>query len=207
MHTRPKTALAALAPVVCILGLALAASSQTPPPLPTGAAPPPPPPTAITLPPAQAQVPVPPAILQAALGATFDLQVATLGKQGLIDLDGTAGKLQLQLQALLNLKPGDTVTLQLNGRGPQLQFIITAINGQSPAALIRAAATQSAQAGSQAQGGVLLNLPPFTEGNSLTATLLRPASGFAAAVPGAGGQTPNGQLQQFQQNPLRFVTE
>ena len=158
-----------------------------PPPLPTGAAPPPPP-TAITLPPAQAQVPVPPAILQAALGATFDLQVATLGKQGLIDLDGTAGKLQLQLQALLNLKPGDTVTLQLNGRGPQLQFIITAINGQSPAALIRAAATQSAQAGSQAQGGVLLNLPPFAEGNSLTATLLRPASGFAAAVPGAGGQ-------------------
>ena len=159
-----------------------------PPPLPTGAAPPPPPPTAITLPPAQAQVPVPPAILQAALGATFDLQVANLGKQGLIDLDGAAGKLQLQLQALLNLKPGDTVTLQLNGRGPQLQFIITAINGQSPATLIRASATQSAQAGSQGTGGVLLNLPPFAEGNSLTATLLRPASGFAAPTPGTGGQ-------------------
>lgn len=170
-----------------------------PPPVPSGAAPPPPP-TAITLPPAQAQVPVPPAILDATLGATFDLQVASLGKQGLLDLDGVAGKLQLQLQTLLNLKPGDTVTLQLNGRGPQLQFIIAAVNGQSPAALIRAAATQAAQAGSQATGGVLLNLPPFTEGSSLTATLLRPAPGFAAPVPGTAGQpaTPagSGQLGQ-----------
>ena len=174
-------------------------SAPPPPPPVTPAVTAPPPPTAITLPPAQAQVPVPQAILDAALGARFDLQVANVTPQGIATLEGVVGKLQLQLQALLNLNPGDKVTLQLNGRGPQLQFIIAAINGQSPAAVLRAAA-QSLQAGAQAAAGTAaLNLPPFAAGNSLIATLLRPAPGIpaptlptllpAASAPGApGGQ-------------------
>jgi len=156
-----------------------------PPPVTPAVTAPLPPPTAITLPPAQAQVPVPQAILDAALGARFDLQIANVTPQGLATLEGVVGKLQLQLQALLNLNPGDKVTLQLNGRGPQLQFIIAAINGQNPAAALRAAA-QSLQTGAQATAGTaVLNLPPFTEGNSLTATLLRPAPGIPApTLPG-----------------------
>ncbi|MAN79322.1 MAG: hypothetical protein CMM77_01055 [Rhodospirillaceae bacterium] len=172
-----------------------------------------PPPTAITLPPAQAQIPVPQAILDAALGARFDLQVANVTPQGLATLEGVVGKLQLQLQALLDLNPGDKLTLQLNGRGPQLQFIITAINGQSPAAALRAAA-QSLQAGAQATTGTAaLNLPPFAEGNSLIATLLRPASGIPApllpAVPtgssvpgGPGGQAGSALLGPAGTGPL-----
>ncbi|PIW26188.1 MAG: hypothetical protein COW30_16305 [Rhodospirillales bacterium CG15_BIG_FIL_POST_REV_8_21_14_020_66_15] len=153
-----------------------------PPPVTPGAGTPLPPPTAITLPPAQAQIPVPQAILDAALGARFDLQVVSLTPQGLVTLEGVPGKLQLQLQALLNLNPGDTVTLQLNGRGPQLQFIIASINGQSPAAALRAAAL-AVQGGAQtAPGAGVLNLPPFAQGNSLIATLLRPAPGISAPV-------------------------
>ncbi|MEQ9681988.1 MAG: hypothetical protein RLO49_04710, partial [Rhodospirillales bacterium] len=174
-------------------------SAPPPPPPVTPAVTAPPPPTAITLPPAQAQVPVPQAILDAALGARFDLQVANVTPQGIATLEGVVGKLQLQLQALLNLNPGDKVTLQLNGRGPQLQFIIAAINGQSPAAVLRAAAP-SLQAGAQAAAGTAaLTLPPIAAGNSLIATLLRPAPGIpaptlptllpAASAPGApGGQ-------------------
>jgi hypothetical protein len=158
-----------------------------PPPVTQGLPAPQPPPTAITLPPAQAQVPVPQAILDAALGARFDLQVVSQSPQGQALLEGIAGKLQLQLQALLNLNPGDTLTLQLNGRGPQLQFIIAAINGQNPAAALRAAAV-GAQPNAQAvQGAGVLNLPPFAEGNSLIATLLRPAPGIPAQIfPGPG---------------------
>lgn len=161
-----------------------------PPPVTTGTAAPQPPPTAITLPPAQAQVTVPQAILDAALGARFDLQLTNLTPQGLANLEGVAGKLQLQLQTLLNLNPGDRLTLQLNGKGPQLQFIIAAINGQNPAAALRTAA-QAAQAGGQANAATgLLNLPPFAAGNSLTATLLRPAQGIPAQI--LSGTAPGG---------------
>ncbi|MEQ9559116.1 MAG: hypothetical protein RIG67_25355 [Rhodospirillales bacterium] len=161
-----------------------------PPPVTPAATAPLPPPTAITLPPAQTQVPVPQAILDAALGTRFDLQVTNVTPQGLAALEGVVGKLQLQLQALLNLNPGDKVTLQLNGRGPQLQFIIAAINGQSPTAALRAAA-QSLQAGAQATAGTAaLNLPLFAEGNSLTATLLRPAPGIPAPTLPPGGPAP-----------------
>jgi hypothetical protein len=179
----------------------ISAPPPPPPVTPTGTAPAPlPPPTAITLPPAQAQVAVPQAVLDAALGARFDLQVVNVTPQGLATLDGVVGKLQLQLQALLNLNPGDTVTLQLNGRGPQLQFIITSLNGQNPAAALRAAA-QSLQAGAQgAAATAALNLPPFAEGNSLIATLLRPAPGIPAPVlPGlqtGAAATPGGPQGQ-----------
>ena len=183
-----------------------------PPPVTTTVTTPLPPPTAITLPPAQAQISVPQVILDAALGARFDLQIATVTPQGLATLEGVVGKLQLQLQALLNLNPGDKVTLQLNGRGPQLQFIIAAINGQSPAAALRAAA-QSLQAGAQAATGTAaLNLPPFVEGNSLIATLLRPASGIpapllpaippGASVPGGPGGTGSALLGTTGTGPL-----
>jgi hypothetical protein len=183
-----------------------------PPPVTTTVTTPLPPPTAITLPPAQAQISVPQVILDAALGARFDLQIATVTPQGLATLEGVVGKLQLQLQALLNLNPGDKVTLQLNGRGPQLQFIIAAINGQSPAAALRAAA-QSLQAGAQAATGTAaLNLPPFAEGNSLIATLLRPASGIpapllpaippGASVPGGPGGTGSALLGTTGTGPL-----
>lgn len=189
----------------------ISAPPPPPPVTPTVTAPLPPP-TAITLPPAQAQISVPQVILDAALGARFDLQIATVTPQGLATLEGVVGKLQLQLQALLNLNPGDKVTLQLNGRGPQLQFIIAAINGQSPAAALRAAA-QSLQAGTQAATGTAaLNLPPFAEGNSLIATLLRPASGIpapllpaippGASVPGGPGGTGSALLGTTGTGPL-----
>lgn len=189
----------------------ISAPPPPPPVTPTVTAPLPPP-TAITLPPAQAQISVPQVILDAALGARFDLQIATVTPQGLATLEGVVGKLQLQLQALLNLNPGDKVTLQLNGRGPQLQFIIAAINGQSPAAALRAAA-QSLQAGAQAATGTAaLNLPPFAEGNSLIATLLRPASGIpapllpaippGASVPGGPGGTGSAFLGTTGTGPL-----
>lgn len=189
----------------------ISAPPPPPPVTPTVTAPLPPP-TAITLPPAQAQISVPQVILDAALGARFDLQIANVTPQGLATLEGVVGKLQLQLQALLNLNPGDKVTLQLNGRGPQLQFIIAAINGQSPAAALRAAA-QSLQVGAQATTGTAaLNLPPFAEGNSLIATLLRPTSGIPApilpaippgtSVPGGPGGTGSALLGTTGTGPL-----
>ncbi|UTW50775.1 hypothetical protein KFF05_12580 [bacterium SCSIO 12827] len=189
----------------------ISAPPPPPPVTPTVTAPLPPP-TAITLPPAQTQISVPQVILDAALGARFDLQIANVSPQGLATLEGAVGKLQLQLQALLNLNPGDKVTLQLNGRGPQLQFIIAAINGQSPAAALRAAA-QSLQAGAQATTGTAaLNLPPFAEGNSLIATLLRPASGIPAhllpaippgtSVPGGPGGTGSALIGTTGTSPL-----
>ena len=173
----------------------ISAPPPTPPVTQGASAPQPQPlPTAITLPPAQAQAPLPQAILDAALGARFELQVANVTPQGIATLEGVVGKLQMQLQALLNLNPGDRITLQLNGRGPQLQFIITAINGQNPAAALRAAA----QGTLASTGPTALNLPSFTAGNSLVATLLRPAPGipapvlpgaFPATSPGLAGQT------------------
>lgn len=152
-----------------------------PPPLPPAGTAPAPPPTAVTLPPAQTSTPIPDAILQAVIGTRFEVQVISLSNQGILDLQTSAGRLQLQIQLPLGLAAGDQLTIQLNGKGPQFQFIIAAINGKNPAAALRAALGQAA-AGTAAPGG-LTNASPqpaLAPGALTTATLLRPAPGIPA---------------------------
>ena len=154
-----------------------------PPPLPPAGSAPAPPPTAVTLPPAQAPAAIPDAILQAVIGTRFEVQVISLSNQGILDLQTPAGRLQLQIQLPLALAAGDQLTIQLNGKGPQFQFIIAAINGKNPAAAIRAALGQVAGTAGTAAPGGLTNagpLPALASGSLATATLLRPAPGIPA---------------------------
>lgn len=181
-----------------------------PPPLPPAGSTPAPPPTAITLPPAQAPAPIPDAILQAVIGTRFEVQVISLSNQGILDLQTPAGRLQLQIQLPLALAAGDQLTIQLNGKGPQFQFIIAAINGKNPTVALRAAVGQAA-AGTGAPSG-LTNagpLPVLAPGSLATATLLRPAPGIPAPgfVPGqAVLPASHGSLQPPGSQPGGFPT-
>ncbi len=137
---------------------------------------------AVTLPATQSAPPLPQTIQDAAIGAKFDLQLINLTQQGVATLDGAAGKLQVQLQALLNLNPGDKITLQLTAKGPQLQFTIAAINGQPPSTALRPATPGPLATAPLAQA------LPFEPGNNLTATLLRPAPGLFNPLQSGTGQ-------------------
>ncbi|MEK9673844.1 MAG: hypothetical protein VW268_15295 [Rhodospirillaceae bacterium] len=129
------------------------------------------------MPPAQTQIPIPPALLNALIGARFDAQLINVTPQGLLTPQGSFGQVQLQLLSPLSLTPGDALVLQLTNKGNGLQFVIVTVNGQNATAL-RAGGAQILEGARQAAGSA--TALPFTQGGLLTATLLRPTIGFPA---------------------------
>lgn len=101
------------------------------------------------------------------LSATLTAQVAT----GQVQVDTALG--QLTLQTGLNIPRGAVLSLVLTAQHPRPTVQITAINGQP---------VGNAQAGQAATAqGTAPVAQPLTAGQTVTATLLRPALGVATA--------------------------
>lgn len=174
-------------------------SSVTPPPPPSPPAIPPPPAPSVVV-----QQP-PPALLSLDIGAKLEARLAGIDGQGRILIESPVGKLAVQTTTAL--PANGPVQLQVQSLGSQVVLLITALHGKPPVAALRAltgllpptlpglganpgsparglgAAGQPGTAGIT-QGRGLAGTAPvqLTEGTTLRATLLRPAT----ALPGTG---------------------
>jgi len=168
-------------------------STVTPPPPPASAPPPtaPPAPTGIVLSP-------PPAVSGLDIGAKLDAVITALGTRGTASLETALGK--LTLQTAFPLPKDAPLQLQILSASPRLQVLITAINGQSPQAILRnpALAFQFPATGgtggapSPATGGLFESAPVrLTMGSIVSATLI---GGPSKSGPLTGSLTPQGQV-------------
>lgn len=143
-------------------------SEVTPPP-----PPPAPPPTPAAAQP-KAVVANPPEAFarQLALGARLEATITAPAQKGHYDIQTPYGRVTLQTTTPL---PNDGVLqLQLMSKGGQLQFLITAINGEPPLTALRAL-------------GLLPALTPGLPGEALpTATSSDPAQGALQGAPAGG---------------------
>ena len=116
--------------------------------------PPPTPPTPPVIPTAAqltATVANPPATLvqQLALGARLEAVIAATAPKGQFEIETAFGRIAINTN--FPLPAAGPLQLQLLAKGPQLQFLITAIHGLPPQAALRALGL--GQAGPAATGG------------------------------------------------------
>lgn len=115
----------------------------------------------------------PPELSRLELGAKLEALVLQATTRGLVELDTPFGKLQLATK--FPLPPQAALQLQIIGKFPQLQFLITSIQGQSPQATLRAINTASLQPGSTAAtpGGnsASAGMPPTTSPATVSLTV------------------------------------
>ncbi len=164
-------------------------SEVTPPP-----PPPAPPPTPAAAQPKAVVVNPPEAFnRQMALGARLEATISTTPQKGHFEIQTPYGRVTLQTTTPL---PNDgTVQLQLMSKGGQLQFLITAINGQAPMTALRALGLlPSLPAGLLGEA-----LPSGLGGGPVPGTAAGPAQGaLQGTIPGAGAGGPAGTGQPVQ---------
>jgi len=164
--------------------------SSVAPPVTPGTAPP------IQAPPTASISAPPPELANLSIGAKLDaIILSMLPGKGLVDIETSLGKLQLQTS--FPLPKDGPLQLQLIGKGNQLQFLIAAIGGKPPMLAGRALGTGTAMAGpslnpsagsATPSGGtntIMGDAAPvkLTIGSKTTATLLRTST---ISTPGTG---------------------
>ncbi len=132
---------------------------------------------------AQIASPPPPALSRLELGAKLEALVLQGTTKGLVELETPFGK--LQLTSKFPLPPQAALQLQIIGKFPQLQFLITSVQGQSPQASLRSlnspppqsgAATTSQGGGPVAGAATTPATVSLTVGTNVVATKTGPAT-------------------------------
>jgi len=158
-------------------------STVTPPPPPARAPPPtaPPAPTGVVLSP-------PASLASLDIGAKLDAVIVALGARGTASLESALGK--LTLQTAFPLPKEGPLQLQILTAGPRLQVLITAINGQSPQAILRKPALSVHNPAIGGAGGT----PSPTAGGLVDSSPVRLTVGAVATATLIGGPAKSGLL-------------